>query len=320
MIYLQASFLDEFITKVPRLNLLEEPENTKLYNGLSDLIFKRGVLKLDMDEDTFMEKTKENPYYMKLLKKENGGIDFGFDKKKCLETKNFECQSVVLHNEGVDFAEIMNTRKKVFDSNHNNNSIPLNDLFFKEELNIHNLKEQNEFDGWQFLNELKYPVSDVLISDNYFLDKPEKFGHNLYWLLKNLLPKESLKEVNIDFFTRQNPKKTKEQNAKVLTTINEYIDSLNLNYSVNVCLTFISSSKKDYGRVLISNYFYIHLDNSFDVFDKSGNVDKEAKYTFKSLGLWSTYPFSKIDDMKRHYKNSKKDFDRFGESKNRLLM
>ncbi len=197
------------------------------------------------------------------------------------------------------------------------------------------IPENEKFDSWNSFKSIISPVRDLIIFDKHILDDKDdqKMSDNLLELLTVLLGNSS-NQLNTKHITiiSEFEKNIKNISAKELTSdakplferihkrINDHLKSKGI---TNFDLNLIRHHKSKYpdktilgekfegfhGRYIVSNYFRIRCDNSFNFFKRNGNINSDTEITvsFTLLNVKRSKHYKDLIDFKSYIKRVEND-------------
>jgi hypothetical protein len=197
------------------------------------------------------------------------------------------------------------------------------------------IHENEKFDSWKCLETVVSPVRDLIIFDKHILDDKDdqNMSDNLLELLTVLLGKSS-NQINKKHITiiSEFERNIKNITSKELTTdaktlferIHKRIeDHLEANGITNFELNLIRHHKSKYpdrtilgekfegfhGRYIISNYFRLRCDNSFNFFKRNGNINSDTELTisFTLLNAKRSKQYKDLIDFKSYINRVEND-------------
>lgn len=156
------------------------------------------------------------------------------------------------------------------------------------------IPEKIRFDSWDCLDDFAHPVNCILINDSYILnDQPnQKIRDNLLPLLKKLLLKAST-GIPIEIIIFADPAPARQLNYK---EIHNYLTK-ELDYIIgqdryNLYLVRYSKHK----RFILTNYFLIKCDNSFNFFRANGHLISDSPWIDFNF-IFSSWDSRLADDL-----------------------
>ena len=174
-------------------------------------------------------------------------------------------------------------------------------------VSVSRTKASNQLSGWSDLFRNLPPRNSLIIADNYLL-KDNAMDKNLFPILEHCIPKGLEKTFHLLIIAKPDL-----HNYKLkCQEISEFIESMD----ADIDLTIIQAEY--HSRAIVSNYFYIQSDHSFDFFNNRNQVKKNALVTYKPICCEedSNWFQSKLIELKHTFNNGNK---RFGSTKFPLL-
>jgi len=172
------------------------------------------------------------------------------------------------------------------------------------------IRPKSNFQWTSFLPEVP-PRNAAIIGDNYLLNNKNTYEYNLYPLLDFLVPKK----LDIDFHLSIITKSDLNNLDAKYNLIFDYLKSINVNTKLNIYLTNLN---QPHGRMIISNYFYIQSDHTFDIHNNKGIVNKESLISYKPICSEKDIQWYK--DQLFKLSNYIYDAKHVGKNMNRLLV
>ena len=169
------------------------------------------------------------------------------------------------------------------------------------------IPQQMRFDCWSKITSLKIPLTSIVIFDRYILgdESNQKLNDNLYKVLSGLcnLP-ELTKKVNLTIISEF---KSDKDILNAYDKLSKYLVSIGIS---NIKLNIIKHHKRNYPedfeglhyRLIITNYFKVKCDDSFNFFKQNGKINNDADlYVTFNLDS-SNKPFfeKELNDIKRY--------------------
>jgi|GEM_PF-6404464 len=129
----------------------------------------------------------------------------------------------------------------------------------------------NTFTGWEFLKKIELPINAAVIVDNYIIANFEKWEHNLFEILRNLIPHELNNTFHLTLFSSSYGKDPSyiEMKLKKITT---FINNLNRPFNIETNL-YIVGNHKNHDRQIFSNYYRLVCGRSFDFYNNQGIIN-----------------------------------------------
>ena len=157
--------------------------------------------------------------------------------------------------------------------------------------------------------------NSLIIADNYCLDKPDLYQHNIFEMIHALLPAQLSNDecFHISFITRPDLPAPE----KKLDTINTFIETLNKSYDCKVGL-FLTQTNEPHDRDVVSNYFRMKVGYSFDFLNSNGRPKKDTELTLTRIASEdsaSTH-FNLIESLAEYTRHAR---HAHGFTENRLL-
>lgn len=138
------------------------------------------------------------------------------------------------------------------------------------------------FDNWNYLRNFPHPINSIIICDRYILQNKISFRNNLFEIIKQLGCRNLLKaEVEIIIISELT---NKSQDNDIDDYGNFIKDQLKTFYGIkklklNLIKLAVDDSNRgkfyrEHGRSLITNYWYLNPQNSFNFFKYDRSNDK----------------------------------------------
>lgn len=152
------------------------------------------------------------------------------------------------------------------------------------------------FNDWSYFNQFRHPINSLLLCDRYILQDKRRFRSNLFELLRALKLKDLLErdleiiiisELRLERKGRPTVENDIEEYAKEIERyIRERLNLININFII-IKLYNDESFYREHDRSLISNYWYINPQTSFNFF----YYDQNCRKTFLSDSVRSNLDF-----------------------------
>lgn len=323
-IYCQLSFLEEFFKIRPKQNDIIRSEEEKIWDKYAEFIFRNNNLNIDADIAQ-IEKDKDNIYAKIIYKKYSEGKKF---KKFNSEQLNFEIitknESPIFFSHDIvcDFEKygIMCVKTKNIFNN------PLKEDFHKDITPKNPPFTDWKQHPWENLEKFKHAFNFLIIVDNHILDNENLMEENLFKILDYWLP-SSATNFNLyiltDGFnnTKNNTNTPKYSAESRFDYINKKINEIRKNYNINLKIVFNANTKrypdlKNHGRNILTNYFKMHNDHTFSIFDKYKKCNIRSEFYIKSI--LDEFIQESISTLKNQYKEIEKNAKNIGSEINVL--
>jgi len=324
--YCQLSFLEDFFRIRPiQTDEIIRSEKEKIWDYYAEFIFRNDNLNIDADI-TQIEKDKDN-YYAKFIYKKYASKVNSL-KKFDSEQLNFE---IITKNESPIFFshDIVCDFEKygimcVKTTNIFNNPL-------KEKFETHITPNKPPFTDWKLhpwenLKKFKHPFNFLIIVDNHILDNEDLMEENLFKILDYWLP-SSATDFNLYILTdgfniTKNNTNTPKYTAELrYDKINERIKEIRKSFRINLKIIFNANTKrypnlKNHGRNIITNYFKMHNDHTFSMFDKNKKCNINSEFYIKSI--LDEFIRESISTLKKQYNEIEKNAKNIGSEINVL--
>lgn len=316
--YSEIEFLESFFRSIPanpfESMVLNDNSDLQDWSSMLDIIYKNSELYIENIE-TFVNKSKSNPFFQRLINDSNAG------GSKIRETKFFKD---LLENEicltqfkpsGIHYYknETSSCKLGVFTNSLKTWKNGIKSISARKSYNVNKNKYLNNFPGWNILKNTGLPINAAIISDRYFLKWNNSYKYNLFDLLVNLIPND-LK--NTDF------------HLTIITSIEDYDNPMNYYQEINsflkrkitpiVSFSLIAKPVREcpHDREIITNYYRLISGNSFDYYNKFGNIRYNTTLEYFAINseTGNTHTL-KLKEFKSLLENA----EYFGTGRNRLL-
>ncbi len=269
--YSEVKFLEYlFKDAIPKDSIIDllSSDSDILYKWtqVSNLFFKKSLIHID-NPKKLADLALTNPLFLKLLNSNNTG-------GSKISKNEFNPLSFNIHDINPSSVFYLNTQLKLIDEYFLNNKENwfenIDKISFNKIISINKNVKLNEFKGWGFIKEIQLPINAAIISDRYFIKYENSFNENLYKIIDGLLFQLS---ESIPFhltIISQLDNYTKPQN--IYNKINSYLKSKYNKYRIDFTLLMLKGNECPHDRNIITNYFYINSDNSFDFYNQNGYI------------------------------------------------
>jgi hypothetical protein len=236
------------------------------WTQVSNLFFKKSLIHID-NPNMLAELALINPLFLKLINSNNTGgsriskeefIPFKINNSEITPSSVFYFYNQV--NNLTDF--FLNNYQDWYDN--------IDKISFNKIISVNKNSKLNEFFGWKFISEIQLPINSAIISDRYFIKYENSYNENLFKIIDGLLFNIS---ENIPFHLSifsQLDNYTKPQN--IFNKVSNFLKSKYPKFKFELTLHMLKGNDCPHDRNIITNYFYINSDNSFDFYNQNGFI------------------------------------------------
>ncbi len=269
-----------------------EKQISKHHGFLYEIITKYSDVMIDIEDEEFIIKQKENPFINFLIKrptKNTYPLRQGFFANVDNEDLSLYPRDIFLLDKDDEFCKNAMDRFGVIVINSNSLekiqtlSKKYQKSFDKgEEYTVH--KEGKKLQGWSaFTSNFNLaPLNSIVLIDNYIFNNINSGKENLLQLFGSLLP-NTLESAFHILIVIEN--KDAKHSLNSLTPVHKYIEEeLNklVEYQVELCIVSHVYSEEFHNRILLTNYHLIKAQYGFDMF-RNSKVNRTDEPEFLSV-------------------------------------
>ena len=273
--YCQLKFLENIFANIPGAPfnnvIFDENNDYQDWIYLCEIIFSNSMLYID-DINGLVEKSKNNPFFQKLINRNNSGGSI-INEESLIDSINddndFVCKikptSLHYYND-----DLINANVGLFFETANTWRNSIRNISARKSFSIHRDNRFCTFPGWNFIDNLKLrlPTNAAIISDRYFLQRENNYQNNIYSILNNILPLELTNcSFHLSIITRFDNIYKFDQ---AYNSINNYLIR-SFNYKIDFTL-YNAGRDCPHDRDIVTNYYRLNSGNSFDYYNRNGNI------------------------------------------------
>ncbi len=310
--FVEYDFLEYlFVKEIPKISFQDlvtsDKNRLRTWNSLFDLIYSNSYLKID-DKVKVLNNAKENPLFMKLIDSVNTG-----GSKLKQETFDNKFTTNLATDTLLCFSANQNYCSCFLSLDSDNYLENINKISLNKTIIINKDKRLNQFNGWNFINEISLPINSAIISDRYFIKYLSSFEENLFKIIDALV---SCNNSDLPFhLTIISQKDSNIKTSDYINKINNYIKNKFKNLKLELTLFLLKNNECPHDRNIITNYFLINSDNSFDFYNRNGQIQTNTVIKISGINIDTQNYFSLLHQYKFIFQNKKG----FGSNINRMI-
>lgn len=278
--YTEVKFL-EFIFSEKNLSrslhdiLLNDSCELLRFSNIKKLFFNNSYLYLDNPKD-IVDASKINPYFSKLIDSANSG-KIAISSQNTKLNKNLKIRSSSIGC----YINKLETIENIYVTDSQNWNYFIDKISLDHIYTVNKNEKLNSFPGWQAIKNFKLPTNSAIISDRYLLKNEQSFNENLFTLIDNLF--FDINSHNTFYLTIITQYDSYNKPIYLYNTIKNFLKKKFRSKPFYFSLFTLKGSECPHDRNILTNYYYINSDNSFDFYNQNGKINTNTFVKFVGL-------------------------------------